>query len=60
MINKDEIDRMAEKLDVHSSHVQRDYVHSWLLSALFSSSSLSNRLVLKGGNCLRKGSLEAV
>jgi predicted nucleotidyltransferase component of viral defense system len=46
---------MAETLGVHSSHVQRDYVHGWLLSLLYSSSTLADQLVLKGGNCLRKG-----
>src|SRR5215203_5846339 len=45
---------MAAKLDVHPSHVQRDYVHSWLLSAFYSQSKLARQLVLKGGNCLRK------
>ncbi len=45
---------MAARLDVHPSHVQRDYVHSWLLSSLYSQSKLSRQLVLKGGNCLRK------
>ncbi len=49
---------MAENLDVHSSHVQRDYVHGWLLSLLYTKSALANRLVLKGGNCLRKGYFE--
>ena len=45
---------MAARLDVHPSHVQRDYVHSWLLSAIYSRSNLASQLVLKGGNCLRK------
>ena len=58
MIDKDEIDAMANTLGVHTSHVQRDYVHGWILSLLYSSSPLSNRLVLKGGNCLRKGYFE--
>lgn len=58
MIERNEIDTMAESLGVHSSHVQRDYVHGWILSLLYSGSSLSDRLVLKGGNCLRKGYFE--
>ncbi len=58
MIERSEIDAMAENLDVHSSHVQRDYVHGWLLSLLYTKSALANRLVLKGGNCLRKGYFE--
>jgi predicted nucleotidyltransferase component of viral defense system len=55
MIGRGEVDGMAEKLGVHASAIQRDYVHGWLLSLLYSSSSLADRLVLKGGNCLRKG-----
>ncbi len=55
MIGRDEIERAAELFQIHPSHVQRDYVHGWLLSGLFSSSELASRLVLKGGNCLRKG-----
>jgi len=58
MIERNEIDAMAESLGVHSSHIQRDYVHGWILSLLYSDSSLSDRLVLKGGNCLRKGYFE--
>jgi len=54
MIDRNEIDRMSEKLQVHTSHVQRDYVHGWLLSLLYSHSPLSNTLTLKGGNALRK------
>src|SRR5919108_2293657 len=58
MIGRGEIDSMAEKLGVHASAIQRDYVHGWLLALLYSSSALADRLVLKGGNCLRKGYFE--
>jgi predicted nucleotidyltransferase component of viral defense system len=58
MIGRSEIDSMAEKLGVHASAIQRDYVHGWLLALLYSSSALADRLVLKGGNCLRKGYFE--
>ncbi|MET0116023.1 MAG: nucleotidyl transferase AbiEii/AbiGii toxin family protein [Sedimenticola sp.] len=58
MIERNEIDAMAESLGVHPSHVQRDYVHGWILSLLYSNSSLADRLILKGGNCLRKGYFE--
>lgn len=58
MIDRNEIDAMSENLGVHSSHVQRDYVHGWILSLLYSGSSLSTKLVLKGGNSLRKGYFE--
>lgn len=58
MIQRQEIDAMAQELEVLPSHVQKDYVHGWLLSQLYTSSSLANRLILKGGNCLRKGYFE--
>jgi predicted nucleotidyltransferase component of viral defense system len=58
MIGRGEIDSMAEKLGVHAAAIQRDYVHGWLLALLYSSSSLADRVVLKGGNCLRKGYFE--
>jgi predicted nucleotidyltransferase component of viral defense system len=58
MIQRKEIDAMAEYLEVKPSQVQKDYVHGWLLSLLYSSSILADRLVLKGGNCLRKGYFE--
>jgi predicted nucleotidyltransferase component of viral defense system len=58
MIQRQEIDAMAQTLEVHPSNVQKDYVHGWLLSSLYSSSKLADRLVLKGGNSLRKGYFE--
>lgn len=59
MIQPGEIDQVSEKLGIHTSHVQRDYVHGWLLSLLFTSSPLGKLLTLKGGNCLRKGYFES-
>lgn len=58
MIDKNEIDHMSEEMQVHTSNVQRDYVHGWLLSLLYSTSPLSNTLTLKGGNALRKAYFE--
>lgn len=58
MIGRDEIERMADQMGINPSHVQRDYVHSWLLSVLYTQSSLADKLVLKGGNSLRKGYFE--
>ncbi len=54
MIQRGEIEEVAQELQIHTSHVQRDYVYGWLLSSLYSDSPLSKQLVLKGGNCLRK------
>ena len=58
MIDRNEIDRMSEEMSVNTSNVQRDYVHGWILSLLYSKSPLSNLLTLKGGNALRKGYFE--
>src|SRR4051794_34320389 len=58
MIGREEIDAMAERMDVHASNVQRDYVCGWLLAVIYGRSPLGKRLVLKGGNCLRKAYFE--
>jgi len=57
MITKDEIDKKAKEYNINPSDVEKDYVFGWLLNALYSQSSLSNQLVLKGGNGLRKAYL---
>ena len=59
MIERGEIEAVSKELGIDISHVQRDYVFGWFLSQLYSSSSLGQRLVLKGGNCLRKGYFES-
>jgi predicted nucleotidyltransferase component of viral defense system len=60
MIKREEIDSMAERMGVLPSNVQRDYVSGWLLSVIYGSSPspMAKRLVLKGGNCLRKAYFE--
>lgn len=55
MITRAEIEAKVAELGVHSANVERDYVFGWLLSAIYGpSNGLGNRLVLKGGNGLRK------
>lgn len=54
MINRTEVDAVAEELGIHTSNVQRDYVFGWLLNGIYTQSDLGRHLVLKGGNCLRK------
>ncbi len=55
MIDKAEIDHVADELGVHAAHVQRDYVFGWLLAGLFEGMNpLAEQLVLKGGNAFRK------
>ena len=55
MITRGEIEAKGVDFGVKVADVERDYVFGWLLSAMYaSSSSLGTRLVLKGGNGLRK------
>lgn len=55
MLTKDEIDKMAGDLGVGPADVQRDYINGWMLIGIFNRPDLASRLVLKGGNALRKG-----
>jgi predicted nucleotidyltransferase component of viral defense system len=55
MITKSEIEAKSEAFGIHISNVERDYVFGWLLCAIYSASQLGRILVLKGGNCFRKG-----
>ncbi len=54
MIDRKEIELQAEELNVHTSHVQRDYIFGWLLAGIYGQSNLSDKLFLKGGNAFRK------
>lgn len=55
MITDKEIEAKAEELSIPPNHVEKDYVHSWVLWAIGQRPNLRNLLVLKGGNALRKG-----
>lgn len=54
VIDRDEIDAQGAILGVHAAHVERDYVFGWLLKAFYESPYLSQLLIFKGGNCMRK------
>jgi predicted nucleotidyltransferase component of viral defense system len=54
MISDADIEDKARQLDVSPQDVERDYVHGWLLKEIYNA-PLGNRLVLKGGNGIRKG-----
>lgn len=58
MIKKNETEAKAKEFEIHTSNVQRDYVFGWVLAGMNTSGSLRDLLVLKGGNCLRKGYFE--
>lgn len=54
MISEQEVKSLAINLGVPLANVEKDYVMGWLLWSICNDHHLSNRLVLKGGNCLRK------
>jgi predicted nucleotidyltransferase component of viral defense system len=57
MIDTIEIQDKAKDLGLNPTDIEKDYVHGRILRAVFEGSSLGRELVLKGGNCLRKGYL---
>lgn len=57
MISDEEIERVGATYSLSPTEVERDYVHGWLLAAIYSRPALARTLVLKGGNGLRKGYL---
>ena len=56
-ISNYELHSQARAFDLNEADVQRDYVFGWIISGLFTESSLADVAVLKGGNALRKGYL---
>lgn len=58
MITPQEIEEKAKEFEIHTSNLQRDYVHGWLLYGIFTQSDLKDTIFLKGGNALRKGYIE--
>lgn len=54
MISDAEIEKTGEEQGLSPHEVEKDYVHSWVLHALYSRPALRDLLVLKGGNALRK------
>lgn len=57
MISSSEIDQKSNEFEIGSAAVEKDYVHGRVLHAVYSGSPLSDHLILKGGNCLRKAYL---
>ena len=54
MIEKGEISAQSTSLGVSHADVERDYVFGWLLKGFYENNYLSNVLILKGGNNVRK------
>lgn len=54
MINKSEIETKAKEFKISARNVERDYVFGWILNEIYINPLLKDRLILKGGNALRK------
>lgn len=58
MIDKKEILKIAESLNLRVDIVEKDYVLGWLLAGISAQKDLSQNLIFKGGTCLKKCHLE--
>jgi predicted nucleotidyltransferase component of viral defense system len=54
MISANEVKEFSIQFGVPLPNVEKDYVMGWLLWGIYNDTMLSQNLVLKGGNCLRK------
>jgi predicted nucleotidyltransferase component of viral defense system len=57
MISSKDIDQKAAEFAITPIEVEKDYVYSWLLKAIYERPQLAQRLVLKGGQAIRKAYL---
>ena len=57
MIADKEIEQKAAEFSISPINVEKDYVYSWLLKAIYGRPQLASRLVLKGGQAIRKAYL---
>jgi len=57
VITDGEIEKKAKEFGINAADVEKDYVYGWVLNAIYTQSALSNLLILKGGNGLRKAYL---
>lgn len=57
MIQDKEIKEKAAEFKINPPDVEKDYVYGWILNGIYSQSRLGPRLILKGGNALRKAYL---
>ncbi|MDP9007500.1 MAG: hypothetical protein M3N91_02130 [Pseudomonadota bacterium] len=54
MITDREIEQKSREFPIFPTGVEKDYVYSWLLKAFYARPALASRLVLKGGQAIRK------
>jgi len=57
MIHDTEIEHKAAEFSISPINVEKDYVYGWLLKGIYDRRQLAARLVLKGGQALRKAYL---
>lgn len=57
MIADQEIEQKALEFSIAAPDVEKDYVYGWLLKAIYGRPQLASRLVLKGGQAIRKAYL---
>jgi len=57
VITDQEIGRKAAEFSIFPTDVEKDYVYGWLLKAIYARPQLASRLVLKGGQAIRKAYL---
>lgn len=57
MITDQEIEQRAAQFSIFPTDVEKDYIYSWLLKAIYARPQLASRLVLKGGQAIRKAYL---
>jgi predicted nucleotidyltransferase component of viral defense system len=57
VITDQEIEEKARQFSISPTDVEKDYVYSWLLKAIYARPQLASRLVLKGGQAIRKAYL---
>ena len=54
MIADQEIEQKGREFSIAAPDVEKDYVYGWLLKAIYARPQLASRLVLKGGQAIRK------
>lgn len=54
MIRPGEIQRIASRLELRDTQIEKDYVNSWILKGINKNDYLKEHLIFKGGTLLRK------
>ena len=54
MIKPSEIHKIANKLGIRDTQIEKDYVIGWILKGISDNEFLKNKLLFKGGTALRK------